>query len=139
MSMTADEARDQILQVFKDAWDPTGFVATYTDVAGEVPPSQSVWARAIVRHATGGQSTLSGPINGCVRQTYGGTVYVQVFAPVGDGSTSAYDAAQIVLNAYKASHAKNVWFRDVRINEVGTRGAFEQINVLAEFTYDDTR
>lgn len=139
MSDTPDTARDKIVAVISNAWTPTGNPIVFTDVPGDVPATQTVWARVILRHATGDQSTLAGPITGCVRHTNQGTVFVQVFAPIGDGSTSAYEAAKIVTDAFKASQDSNVWFRRVRINEVGTRGAFEQINVLADFTYDETR
>lgn len=136
--MTFDEARDIILKVFKDAWDPTGFPVTWTDVPGSAPTSETVWARATIRHATGAQASLAGE-NGARRWARTGTVYIQVFAPVGDGSKAGYEAAQIVVNAFQASRHENVWFRDVRMNEVGTSGAFEQLNVLATFSYDDVR
>lgn len=136
--MTFDEARDIILKVFKDAWDLTGFPVTWTDVPGSAPTSETVWARATIRHATGAQASLAGE-NGARRWARTGTVYIQVFAPVGDGSKAGYEAAQIVVNAFQASRHENVWFRDVRMNEVGTSGAFEQLNVLATFSYDDVR
>jgi hypothetical protein len=127
------------MTVFKSVWDGTGHQATYTDVPATPPDSNSVWARAILRHATGAQASLSGPINGATRWNNGGTVFIQVFGPVGDGSSAAYDAAKIVADAYKGARNLSVWFRNVRINEVGTRGAFEQINVLADFSYDEIR
>ena len=136
--MTFDEARDIILGVFKAAWDPTGFPAVWTDLPGSAPTSETVWARATIRHATGAQASLAGE-NGARRWARTGTVYIQVFAPVGDGSKAGYEAAQIVVNAFQASRHENVWFRDVRMNEVGTSGAFEQLNVLATFSYDDVR
>ena len=139
MSLSFNEARDQILKVFADAWGTTGYPARYSDAADSVPTTKTIWARATLQHADGGQASLSGPINGCVRHERIGTVFVQIFAPVGDGLTAAYDAAQIVANAFEHARNLNAWFRRVRINEVGTNGGFEQINVLADFTYDDVR
>jgi hypothetical protein len=136
--MTFDEARDIILGFFKAAWDPTGFPAVYTDVPGSVPTSETVWARATIRHATGNQGSLAGD-QATRRWNRTGTVFIQVFAPVGDGSKAGYDAAQLVVNAFQAARHPNVWFRDVRMNEAGTSGAFEQLNVLATFSYDDVR
>lgn len=136
--MTPEAAIDTILSIFKAAWDPTGFPAYYTDKAGEKPTSETVWARAIVRHATGAQASLSGEA-GTRRYTDEGTVFVQVFAPVGDGSTACYAAARIVQNAYRDARNADVWFRDVTLNELGADGAFEQINVQATFSYDDVR
>lgn len=134
--MTPEQARDVILGIFKAAWDPR--VAVYDDVPGNIPTSETVWARATIRHATGRQSSLGGDI-GSRRFTDRGTVFVQVFAPVGDGSTACYEAAREVQNAFRDARNPDVWFRDVRMNEVGADGAFEQINVLATFSYDDVR
>lgn len=145
MSCTFNEGRDNILKVFKDAWDILGHPAVYTDVAKETPddmgdaPSATIWARATIRHADGFQSSLTGPLEGKKRHTNIGTVTIQVFGPLGDGSTAAYDAAQTVATAYRKASGNPVWFRRVRINEIGTRGAFSQINVLANFSYDDVR
>jgi hypothetical protein len=139
MSLSYDAARDLILAVFKAAWDVTGFPVVYDDVAANVPDSNTVWARVTLRHATGGRASLSGPINGCVRYNRTGVVIIQVFAPVGGGMKAAYDAAKVVSDAFEDSSDLAVWFRNVRINEIGVRGACEQINVLADFTYDDMR
>jgi len=133
--MTPDQARDIILGVFKAAWDPRP--AVYDDVPGTIPTGEIVWARATIRHATASQ-TLAGEV-GTRRFTEEGTVIVQVFAPVGDGSTACYAAAREVQNAFRDARNSDVWFRDVRMNEVGTEGAFVQINVLATFSYDDVR
>lgn len=75
---------------------------------------------------------------GTKRYTQTGTLWVQVFAPVGDGMVTAYGLAQAVVNAYRTARG-TVWYRNARMQEVGSSGAFEQINVLTDFTYDDTR
>lgn len=139
MSVTIRQARDIMLKVVKDAWDTTGYPMVYTDVPDTVTPSNSVWARVTIRHGTGNQASLTGCINGVKRWKNEGIIFVQVFAPVGDGSSLAYDAAQIVLNAFRDSTETEVWFRKSRINEIGNSGAFEQINVLSDFTYDEIR
>lgn len=144
MSCSFAQARDHILTVFKTAWDPTGFPAVYPSKAedpdnGGDTPSAAVWARATIRHADGFQSSLTGPLEELKRFSNVGVVIIQVFGKIGDGSTAAYDAAQTVATAYRKSRDIPVWFRNVRINEVGTRGPFDQINVLADFTYDDVR
>lgn len=144
MSCSVNEARDYILGVFKAAWDATGFPAIYPDTAsdpnnGGSTPSASVWARATIRHADGFQSSLTGPLEQLKRHTRVGVVIIQIFAEVGNGSTAAYDAAQIVLNAFEKSRDIPVWFRRVRLIEQGTQGPYKQINVQADFTYDDVR
>ncbi len=138
MSLTFDEARDLICSVFKSKWDATGFPARYDDVPGDKPDSATVWARVTLRHATGGQASLSGPINGCVRHNRAGTVIVQIFAPFGGGMKAAYDAAKIVANAFEDAN-EEVSFTKIRINEIGINGDSQQINVLSDFTYDEMR
>jgi hypothetical protein len=133
--MTPIEARDIILGIFKAVWDPR--LALYTDVPGQVPTGEVVWARATIKHATGRQTSLGGPAG--KKYTDRGTVFVQVFAPVGDGSTACYAAAQEVRNAFRDANHPDVWFTNARLNEVGSAGGFDQINVTATFSYDDVR
>lgn len=134
--MTPDQARDEMLAVFKAAWDTTGYQAVYSDVPGRTPQTEEPWARLTIRHATGGQTGFGAS---AVRKfSQAGTLIVQVFAPVGDGLSKAYELAQLILLAYSTSRTV-VWFRHMRIQEAGTSGAFEQINFLVDFTYDDLR
>jgi Bacteriophage related domain of unknown function len=137
--MTADEARDEMAAVFKAAWDTTSVPnnAIYPDKAGQTIPAGQAYAKLFLRHATGPQSSLGGAM-GAKRYTQTGTLWVQVFAPVGDGLVTAYALAQTVVNAYRTARG-TVWYRNVRMQEVGTSGAFEQINVLVTFNYDDVR
>lgn len=136
--MTADEARDVMFTVFKTAWDSTEYAenVVYSDKAGA--PSDAPWARVTLRHATGRQASLAGAM-GAKKWTQTGTIWVQVFAPVGFGSASAYTLATLVVNAFRDAKGLSVWFRNPRMQEVGSSGAFEQINVLTDFTYDETR
>ena len=136
--MTPEQAIDVILGVFKQAWDTTGYIALYDDLEGEKPPSETPWARATIQHATGGQSSLAGA-SGMKRFTETGTVFIQVFTPVGDGSTGCYQLAKLVRDAYRDAKHPEVWFRNVSLQEVGTNGAFFQINVKATFSYDEVR
>lgn len=132
--MTVDQARDAMLAIFKAYWDAVlpAVVAVYGDVPA--PTTPSAWARVVVRHATGGQSSLTGGL-GTTKYESRGTLWIQVFAPVGDGMVRAYALAEGVVNAYRNAKI-DVWFRNVRMNEVGTSGAFEQINVLVDFEYE---
>ena len=138
MSLTTLQARDVILGIFKDAWDATGYNAFYDDKTGQIGASENPWARATLQHVTGGQSSLSGA-SGTKRFTEIGNVFVQVFAPVGDGSTRCYELAQLVRNAFRDSRHAEVWFKNVHLEEVGVSGAFDQINVIATFSYDEVR
>lgn len=141
MGCTFNEGRDYILGVFKSAWDVTGNPAQYPDTPQPSStvgdnPSANVWARATIRHADGFQSSLTGPLEEIKRHTNIGVVIIQVFGKVGDGSVAAYDAAQLVATAYRTSRNNPVWFRRVRVNEIGSRGPYSQVNVLVDFSYD---
>lgn len=140
--MNAVEAKDVILSVFKTKWDtlgspPGSYGAVYSAVAGETPPSEKVWARATVRHLTGRQASLASDV-GTRRFESKGFVWVQVFAPIGDGSTAALVAAQAIVDAYRDAKT-SVLFRNVRLEEQGDDGAFNQISVKADFEYDAVR
>lgn len=134
--MTPDQARDEMLSVFKAAWDNTGFAALYTDVTGEVPATEDPWARVVIRHADGGQTGFGA--TQVKKYTQRGVLIAQVFAPIGDGSSKAYELVQLVLTAFSQARG-TVWYRNQRFKEIGNSGAFEQMNVLIDFTYDDQR
>lgn len=134
--MTFDEARDAMLAVFRSAWTAPR-VAVYTDVPGDVPAGNVVWARPVIRTATGRQGSLTGGL-GTVRWERRGVLWIQVFAPVGDGGTAGYAAAQDLVNAYQSERG-SVWYRNIRMNEMGADGAFERFDVKADFEYGDVR
>lgn len=135
--MTFQDGIDSMLTVFKTAWDLLGYPATYTDIPAETPVADTVWARAIVRHATGGQGSLTGD-SGTVKWDRRGVLWIQVFAPIGAGSVQGLQAAQQLINAYQAERGP-VWYRNIRMNEMGADGAWERFDVKADFEYDDVR
>jgi hypothetical protein len=130
-----DVARDQIFSVFNKVWNHH---VEWTDIPGTAPSKEEVWARAVLRHATGGQATLAGA-DAQKRYEFTGTAIFQVFSPIGDGLSAGYENAKKVVNAYQSARNPDIWFTNVRIQEVGGSGAFEQINVLVDFSYDDVR
>lgn len=135
MSMTPEQARDAILGVFLAAWSPR--VVVYTSVPADVPTTQIVWARPAVKTMTGRQSALTGGL-GQNQYTNFGLVWVQVFAPIGDGGLAAIQSAKVILDAYRDARL-GVWFRNVRQNEMGQDGAFERVDVKADFEYYEVR
>lgn len=136
--MTPSEAVDEMLSIFKTVWDDTGYTAIYTDVTGSKPVVQEPWARVTVKHAVGGQASLSDD-TGKKIYTQVGTIFIQLFAPQGAGQVQARDLAQLVLVAYSKNGGGSVWYRNQRMKEIGSDGAFDNTNVLIDFTYDDLR
>lgn len=139
MSLTYKEAKNEILDIFKAAWDPTGYPVHYEAVREDRSTDQNPWAVVTLQHAAGFQSTLNGA-NGTRTFTRLGFVTVQIFKPSGKGLQEAYDLAKVVSDAFEGTATPGgVWFRDVRLNEVGRDGEFFQMNVVAEFRYDEVK
>lgn len=140
MPATYRQAVDQIQAVFKAAWDTTGFEARYPgqssqppeDAAG-VPPT---WARFTLRHGSGGQDSFTGGAQKVYLRT--GIAIVQVFAPTEQGYGPSYDLAKVVSDAFQGTQTSGgVWFRNVRIDEIGVSGLWLQLNVSIGFQYDE--
>lgn len=132
------EARDVMFGVLKPLADAGGWPVDWPDVPFEIPTSATVWCRATIQHNGGGQGSLSNE-SGVRRWERSGIYSIQVFAPVGDGSKAGYLAAQSVVDALQVASHANLWYRNIRMREVGVSGAFRQLNVTAEFEYDDVR
>ncbi len=132
---TPDQAIDLMLAVFKAAWDQTGYTARYPDNPGGPPQNAEPWARVTVRHALGGQTSL-GNSSGSIKYTHAGSLIIQIFVPMGDGMGSGYVLARTVLKAYRDARGA-VWYRNHRFREVGSDGAYTQINCTIDFSYDD--
>lgn len=137
--MTAQEAVDAMLGIFSAAWVAAGYdVANvrWDDVNGALPTGDVVWARTKITH-TGGDQVTMGATRANRKYENIGFITVQVFAPVGEGDVRVRAAAQDVVNGFREANNVSVWFRNIRMKEVGNSGAFQQFNVLADFTYDD--
>ena len=149
MVATFTQARDDILTQFRTTWNadtpavnggkiPQVF---YEGVAEEdALPQDDAWARIVIRHTLANQSSLSDD-SGQRRFEKIGIVTVQVFTPLKDGKGTELGEglAQVAKKAYEGKHTltSNVWFRNVRINEIGVDGPWFQMNVLADFIYDE--
>jgi len=136
--MSPQDAVREMLSIFKAVWDDQGYTAIYTDVAGSKPTVQEPWARATVKHALGAQASLS-DTNGQKIYTEAGTIFIQVFAPQGAGQVSSRSLAHLIQVAYCQNGGGLVWYRNQRLKEIGSDGAFDNTNVLIDFTYDDLR
>ena len=140
---TMTQAEDEMQALFRAAWlaDPDGAQApiVYWDVS-QKPPKTGAWCRITIRHLTGGQVAVGGP-EGSRRYTHHGLVSVQVFTPMGGGRVLSDTLTMVARHAFegKATSPGRVIFRNVRVNEVGRDGKWFQVNVLADFEYDQVR
>lgn len=137
MPVTFDEGRDAMLGIFWAVWQPLGFPVTYTDVPAVTPTENKVWSRPTIRHQIGAQGSLAGS-TGTKIYDRKGLIWIQVFAPPGDGLVAGYAAAQALVNAFEDAK-QDVWFRNVRLEEFGNDKGFERLDVKADFEYTDVR
>lgn len=138
MNLTFAQANDNILALLKAAWDPTGHEMFYDDIREQREMDQTPWAQVVVRHAAGQQDTLGGIGNRSFLRL--GVVIVTINTPSGSGLSTAYALAKVVADAYEGVSSPNgVWFRNVRINELGRDGTFYRTNVLIDFEYSEMK
>ncbi len=138
MSLSFTDARDEILTLFKTAWDASAFTAApvlYWDVASDDdlpdPRTTELWSRITVRHEAGRNDSIGNSI--FQRE---GTVTIQIFTRIGEGLANADLASKVAVDAYQGqSTPGGCWFRNVRMNEIGSDGAWFQVNILADFEY----
>jgi len=139
VTATFEQGRADIFARVKAAWDPTGYGMAWPDVPDDTlpPTSQVPWARTSLRHADGGQRGF-GPDKRRYERT--GVLTIQVFAPKGDGLSRCYQLAKILADGLEGQATpRGVWFRNVRVREAADSGNFSQVNVLADFTYDEVK
>ena len=134
--MNVTEARDAMFGVFNKTWDES-YPVVWGKLPGTPPASETPWARVTLLHTSGGQRTLAGE-TGTRRFGRNGILRISVNVPAGGDQVIGYELAQKVANAYEDARL-DVWFRNTRIKEQGICGAFEQIDVLADFLYDEVR
>ena len=136
---TQAEARNDTMGLISSVGTAQSVKVLYDDVLEDVPNGDTAWARAILRHTTGGQSSLMDN-GGKHRYTRSGLLIVQIFTPMGDGLKKADTLSTAFRDAVEGVTTVNgVWFNNVRINEVGRDGEWYQTNVLADFRYDEVR
>lgn len=149
MLPTFDSARDEVLGLFHTKWIadtpainggsaiPVHYQGTDE---GDPPAANHAYARITIRHTTSRAAAFGQ--DGIRRHTRPGLVTVQVFSPliVQAGLSFAENAAIIARDAFEGvGTASGIWFRNARIQEIGPTAAWFQVNVIAEFEYDEVK
>ena len=141
-SLTITAAKDDMLKMVRDAWLADSRAdenLVYDDLDGSVPETMLSWARVDIKHADGGQDSLSGGL-GKQRYTRSGVLTVQLFDPSGEGLSSSDNSAKIIMDAFDGkSSANGVWFKNVRLNEIGADGDFFNSNIIVDFEYYEVK
>lgn len=144
---TYTSAIDEILQLFKAAWE-AGTPALYGGSVVRVewphtpkptpPATTEALARINVRHTATPSQTLAHTGDRLFERT--GLITVQVLSPVNRGANLAHQLAVIARDAFEGKGTNSgIWFRNVRINDLGNDAAWNLINVLAEFNYSERK
>lgn len=146
MSLTIIAARDEIQTLFRTAWladgDSSSVELVYEDVSDDPPASDTAknpnpWAKVMVNHSAGGQSTLANDA-GKSRFTRRGVVVVGIYTAFGSGRTLADKLTEVAIRAFEGKKTTGgVWFHAVRMNEGVRVGAWTVTQVFAEFQYDE--
>lgn len=135
--MTLTDARNAIFDIFYAGyWQATGYKVKWPDLPEFKPVNEVPWARVNLQHQRGGQGSLSGAA-GSKRWDRNGVLTIQIFTPIGTGLSEGYNMAQSVMALYEGVAVESLWFRNVRVNEAAPDGAFNQINVVIDFEYDE--
>lgn len=141
MSLTYAQARDEMLTQITAAWTAgaSGAPLLYDDRPGATPADATTWARVHIQHNLGTQATIGNPIgNNLFRRD--GLLTVQIFVPIGKGLSLADTLAKVAADAFEGqSTPGGVWFRKVRMREIGPDKAWFNVNVYAEFNYDEAK
>lgn len=140
MTATYEQAIDDIFTMFKTAWDTTGYIVIYENTTpSEKPSIGTPYAKVFIRHTGGFQATLTGGI-GTARYARLGVMTVQIFTPLGEGLSEGASLAKVLADAYEgAASPRAVWFRNVRLMEVGPTAEWFQHNFLVDFEYDEVK
>lgn len=139
---TITAGRNAIYKQFTDTWNaqtppvPTIF---YDDKQFDLPDGDTTWAFVMVRHDGSEQATL-GEVGGR-RFRRRGRVVVQVRTPTGLGLSTNDVYSKVALDAFEGVETApdQVIFRNARLQEEGTDGAWFLTNVISEFEYDEVK
>lgn len=142
--MTANplQAKDEMLDVFKTAWDAdpisTGLIIKYPDVLGPIPSSDNAWVEVLVQHNAGGEANLAG--SGSTRRYRAtGFLLFRIMTPTLEGLDLPSQLSEVIIKAFETAKSKSVMYASPTPVFVGNDGAWHQTNVAIEFQYDTFR
>ena len=138
MSLTFEQAYDDILKMINVAWATTGYKIYFESVQDEREAETLPFCRVWVRHAGGGQKTLGGEGNRLFDRR--GFLRIEVYSRITNGLQESYQLAKVASDAYEGRSSDNgVWFRRVRISEMGKDGIFNRVDVIVDFEYHEMK
>jgi|ERR1044072_1973077 hypothetical protein len=144
------DVRDEINTLFLAAWQAnTAAIAGYVPdiywqgVQSPIQPDGSkFWIRLSKQNVIEQQAALSTCVGAPGQRMYeaSGLVFVQLFCP--KSTSESFDLGQklavVARDAFRGkSTANNIWFRNVRINELEPEELYYRFNVVSEYEYNE--
>ena len=145
---TFAEARDEIYGLFQtallaSAWSSVRVIypnveADPLDSTPDITSQQpDPWIRASVTHYSGRQTTIGGPLQRFERR---GAFRAEIYVARSRGMSQADLIAKVVSDAFEGQNTSSgIWFRNVRMDEIGPDGIWFRVDVIADFRYDEIK
>lgn len=138
MSLTYEQAHDDMQKMINEAWTATGHKIFFESVQEERDEETEPFIRVWIRHTSANQRTLGGEDNRLFERR--GFIRIEVYSRITNGLQESYQLAKVAGDAYEGRSSDNgVWFRRVRISEMGKDGIFNRIDVIVDFEYHVTK
>lgn len=137
MTYTFVQASDLIHTIFSQEWTSTGLKLFYQNVEDDRDTTRDAFASIDIVHGVGFQATLGGVGRRSFRRS--GVVTIRIYTQAGKGLQESRELAKVAVDAFEGRSIEGIWFRNVRMIEIGREGSFFQTNVLAEFEYDEVK
>lgn len=133
-------AENIICQMLATVWtDRTPVVWPNVVPTGPHPrEGEDPWIALDIRHDGSEQTTMAEP----GRRTFerSGSLTVRVFVPAGKrGLADCTELATVAANAYEGNTLGGVRFLRVGVKTVGRDGSWYQVNVTADFEFDEVK
>jgi hypothetical protein len=139
MSLTYEEAYDEMAEMIKAAWDVTGYQAFYETVRDEQDTSTEPFIYYSCKIAGAFQAAM-GAATGQRMFRRTGQIIIQLFCRSGKGLSESLQLAKVIADAYEGkSSPGGVWFKNVVPKDQGRDGMFQQTNVVIDFEYDEIK
>lgn len=140
-TLTYSDAYDEVMALAKAAFDAVPITSVhYPDMEFTIPAGDTAWARIAYDLISAGPASMA-DATGRKRFRRSGLLSIQLFHPLGGGSTDAWNAAKVVADAFEGqTTAGGVWFRDLTgPSPIGASGGFSQTNLAVAFEYDEVK
>lgn len=127
-------AQEQMARRFLTAWGVSGFRAELENEKF-TPTSGVPWARMVFRNRGGPQNTFGKP--GVRKFDRVGSMFVQVFTPLQEGTGQGTDLAQLVVDAFEGERipGTSICFNEVIVRQAPPSGDWNQVTVEVNFRY----